>query len=285
MGIGIGVWANLFLLLECACKLRHLFAHLLALRFLRRKPPAPFILDVLAHGTQRCAKVVLVALDDHLEFADAARLLHQQAILLSPARQGQFGLHKERRFKHKNLRCLRFELAPRGKELLLELPHLVSTWDGLVGWDSSPWFSPTVWLGSIRLVSCLMHALSVRVVMQSDRGVPTRQARMGACGWACRQARLPASSFLLPCARTRNGIDSGVDVRALRGEGEGVEGGVTGQKQSKGEKIGRDKVFEDVITGWGRHTAVRAARGGRPWMSAHESSGKGEVQLLAGRGG
>jgi len=113
---------NLFLLLECARKLRRPFLRLLALRFLRGQPLAPFPFDVFAHRTQRCAQVVLVPFDDHLELADVACLFSEQAILLALwCVRGQLGPREERHFQRKDLRRLRFDLASCGKKLLLEL--------------------------------------------------------------------------------------------------------------------------------------------------------------------
>ena len=65
---------DLFLPLECMCELRRPFLRLLTLRLFRGQPPAPFPFDVFTHRTQRCAEVVLVPLDDHLELADIACL-------------------------------------------------------------------------------------------------------------------------------------------------------------------------------------------------------------------
>jgi hypothetical protein len=91
-------------------------------RFLRGKPPAPFTFDILAHCTQRCTEVILVTLDDYLEFADITRLFCKQTILLVLWCIGrQLGPREKRCFERKNLRRLGFDLASRGKEFLLEL--------------------------------------------------------------------------------------------------------------------------------------------------------------------
>jgi hypothetical protein len=120
-----GLWedsANLFLLLErprefcspCIC--------FLTLRLFSRKACAPFALDVLAHSTQRCAKIVFVALDDHLELADVARLLSKQAVFLAFWRVGgQLRAREKRLFEREYLRRLGLDLAACGEELLLEL--------------------------------------------------------------------------------------------------------------------------------------------------------------------
>src|SRR6266851_7881434 len=75
--------ANLFLLLQRASKLRCPFIRFLPLRFLRGELSGPLAFDILAHSAQRCAEVVLVPLDDHLELADVACLVCKQAVLLA----------------------------------------------------------------------------------------------------------------------------------------------------------------------------------------------------------
>jgi hypothetical protein len=113
---------DLFLFFESTCKLRCPFIRFLAFCFHSGKSPTPFTFDILAHRTQRCAEVILVALDDHLELADIPCLFSKQAILLALWCIGrQLGPREERFFERKNLRRLGFDLASRGKEFLLEL--------------------------------------------------------------------------------------------------------------------------------------------------------------------
>lgn len=114
--------ANLFLLLERPrefCGPRICF---LALRLFGRETRTPFPLDVLTHSAQRCAEVVFVTLDDHLELTDVPRLLAEQTVLLAFWRIGwQLGACLECSFEREDLRRLGLDFAACGEELLLEL--------------------------------------------------------------------------------------------------------------------------------------------------------------------
>ncbi len=100
----VGTCAYLFLFFECARKLGCPFIRLFAFRFLRGEPPTPLTFDILAHRTQRRAEVVLVSLDDHLEFTDVTCLFCEQAILLALRCVGrQLGPRKERLFEREDL--------------------------------------------------------------------------------------------------------------------------------------------------------------------------------------
>ena len=193
MGWDGGPWedgANLFLLIERPREFCSPCISFLALSLFSRKACAPFALDVLAHSTQRCAEIVFVALNDHFELTDVARLLAEQAVFLAFWRVGrQLGAREKRLFEREDLRRLGLDLAACGEELLLELhvreffwgewgrEEWLPTWygvmskstlEGLAGRDSSPRFSSTVWLVRMRLVSCLMRALRSFIALLSS---------------------------------------------------------------------------------------------------------------------
>ena len=120
--LGWGRDANLFLLLERPRELCGPCLCFLVLRFFGRKTRTPLTLDVLTHGAQWRTEIILVALNDHLELSDIARLLAEQAVFLAFWRiGGQLGTREERLFECKNLRRLRLDLTACGEELLLKL--------------------------------------------------------------------------------------------------------------------------------------------------------------------
>ena len=82
----------------------------------------PLLLDVLPHGAERLAEVLLVAFDDDLQLADRLSLLAQQLVLVAVRRVGrELRPCEERRLEGQDLRRLSVDLPPSGEELLLQL--------------------------------------------------------------------------------------------------------------------------------------------------------------------
>lgn len=75
---------------------------------------------VLPHGAEWLAQVLFVSPDNDLQFPDRLRLIRYQLVLFRLGRVwGQNRSCEERGLERKDLRCLRFDLAPRREQLLL----------------------------------------------------------------------------------------------------------------------------------------------------------------------
>lgn len=109
-----------FLHLQLSHKLLRPRLLLFPLRALVLQLDLVLALHVLPHRPERLAQVLFVSPDDDLELADRLRLLRYQLVLLRLRRIcGQKRAGEERGLEGKDLRGLRFDLAPRREQLLL----------------------------------------------------------------------------------------------------------------------------------------------------------------------